>query len=197
MWHIDRLELLAWTRFGGAVKLITIFFLLVLAALPLRAQTPAPKQAHAANAPLAVDACEILAHPSRYNGKLVKARGNFRRTAKWSGIEKVNCSDEILVVDPADPSVTPPANFQIQDDAAYKSFKKSSEELKPGDAATQFEANLRYKYEVSATFTGRLDSADIRLPSGKIQSLPGFGPQEMFRARLVLKSVSAVVATPR
>lgn len=179
------------------MKLITIFFFLVLATLPLRAQTAVPKTAQLTNAPLAVDACEILAHPSRYNGKLVKVRGNFRRTAKWSGIEKVSCSDEILVVGPSDPSVTPPANFQIKDDAAYKSFKMASEELKPGEANAEYEANLRYKYEVTATFVGRLDSADIRLPSGKIQSLLGFGPQEMFRARLVLKSISAVVATPR
>ena len=66
-----------------------------------------------------------------------------------------------------------------QEDAGYGTFKKSSEELLPGDANSQYEANLRYKYEVAATFVGRIDSADILLPSGKTESLPGFGPQGM------------------
>ncbi len=174
------------------MRFATVFLLAILSTLPLGGQTSTTK-----GVPLTADACEILANPSRYNGKLVKVRGNYRRTAKWSGIEKASCSDEILVVEPSDPSIMPPASFQILEDDAYRSFKKSSEELLPGDANAEYEANLRYKYEVVATFIGRLDSADVRLPTGKTESLPGFGPQERFRVRLVLKSVSGVIATPR
>ena len=176
------------------MKRIAILLLLFVgfSTLRLGGQTTTSK-----SAPLAVDACEILAHPSRYDRKLVKVRGSYRRTAKWSGIEKQSCSDEILVVEPSDPSVMPPANFQIRDDEPFRSFKKFSEELLPGDPNEQYEANQRYKYEVVATFIGRLDSAEVRLPSGKTQAGPGFGPQGRFRARLVLESVSGVVATPR
>jgi hypothetical protein len=141
--------------------------------------------------------CQILADPSAYNGRLVQIRGSFRRTPMWTAIEDRDCGGEILVVEPSDPSVSPPTAFQIQDDDTFRSFKSYSEELLSGDASAHYETFKRFKYEIVATFVGHLDSADVLLPSGKARTLPGFGAQGTFRARLVLKAVSNVAATPR
>ena len=142
-------------------------------------------------------ACQILANPGAYNGKMVEVRGSFRRTTKWNAIESRDCEGEILLVPPTDASVRPPAEFQIRDDQSFRSFRSYSEELLGGDTSRSYIANKRYKYEVEATFVGRIDSADVILASGKAQALPGFGPRGEFRARLVLKSVSDVVANQR
>jgi hypothetical protein len=121
--------------------------------------------------------CQILADPSAYNGKLVQIRGSYRRTLMWTAIEDRDCSGEILLVEPSAPSVSPPAKVQIQDDDSFRSFKSYSQELLPGDANAHYEAYKRYKYEVVATFVGRLDSADVVLRSGQAKTLLGFGPQ--------------------
>ena len=191
-----RLQLVAYWRYRllrGTMRIIAGVALFAFStALPLAAQSSG-----ASGVPLSVDACEVLAHPTRYNGKLIQVRGSFRRTLKWNAIESRNCSDEILVVLPSDPGLDPPAKFQIKEDDAYREFKKSSEEVKGGAASDSFEANLPYKNEIVATFVGRLDSADARSAPGKTETGPGFGPQGQFRTRLVLRSVSRVVVTMR
>jgi hypothetical protein len=170
-------------RLHKEMKLVTAFCFTVLAALPLGGQAPASKPA----APPALDACKILANPRLYDGKVVTVRGSYRRQPDWRGIESRDCTDELLVVEPSDPSIKPAANFKIQEDDALRNFKKLIEDRMPPDPDMDaYEAGPRYKYEVVATFTGRLDSANIKLPSGKT-----------FKARLVLKSVSNVVSSRR
>lgn len=135
--------------------------------------------------------CGVAGGPLSYNGKMVHIRGRVENSDHDLLLSSETCKREKVVLEYPDRlSVKPTADFRLRRD---RNFKRLEHVLgaKNKDGS--------YRFEVDATFTGRLDATEsagfVRNESGKIIGLQGFGhPFPFSRFRLVIESVSDVVA---
>jgi hypothetical protein len=142
--------------------------------------------------------CQILTDPVSFNGKMVKVRGRvvtgfefFDIQGEWCGGESINA---ITLAYPDEADIKPAPSFKLRRDAEFKKFQRSLTETVRKIGPLSY----CYRYEVTATITGRLDGVEkagiIRDGSGKVIAVQGFGHANRYRARLVIQSVSEVVA---
>jgi hypothetical protein len=163
--------------------------------------------------------CEILANPQSFDGKIVRVKGTVSAGFDEFAIQDATCNQLISAIWLAYPEGTkgkagPAAFVQLQlgrnNNAAAPSPNRSSVKLDKNKDFKQFDSLLSttYKaggmclgcirYTVTATLVGRLDGVKeagvVRDGSGKFASANGYGNLNLYRARLVLQTVSDVSA---
>ncbi len=140
--------------------------------------------------------CKISSKPSAYDGKLVRIRavyaGSFEGSylgdhtcgkSVWFTIPEGNANVAAIVVHAPHPKV-PDVAFQLFKDKEYYKFTK---------LAYATVENLQPEYQVTATFTGRIDRCkDFKLDEKGFGN--GFGQMGQSEFQLVLRSVSDVNA---
>jgi hypothetical protein len=142
--------------------------------------------------------CQILADPVSFNGKMVKVRGRvvtgfefFDIQGQWCGGQSIN---GITLAYPEEAGLKPAPPFTLRRDAEFEGFQRTLTEKVRKIGPLSY----CYRYEVTATITGRLDGVEkagiIQDSSGKVIAVQGFGHANRYRARLVIQSVSEVVA---
>jgi len=161
--------------------------------------------------------CEILANPQSFDGKIVRVKGMAAAGFDEFAIKDATCNQPVNGIWLAYPEGTkgkagPAAILQMQlarnNDAAVPGVSRLSVKLDKNKDFKQFDSLLStpYKaggmclgcirYTATATVVGRLDGVKeagiVRDSSGKFVSANGFGNLNLYRARLVLQSVSDV-----
>jgi len=166
-----------------------------------------------------VSICDVLADPVAYNGKMIRVKG----VTAVAGLDEFVVKDSgcnspgaIWLDYPSGTKAKagPVASVRLQlaQNAPSAAGVPASVPvtLQRDDQFSKFDSLLAapYKsralclgcprYTVSATLTGRLEAVEspglVRDDSGKAKSLSGFGNLNLYRARLVLQSVSEVAA---
>jgi hypothetical protein len=151
--------------------------------------------------------CGLSTHT---DGQIVVISGRVQQTAHDMLLQVPNCPDPVVLTYASDPTVKDEAagHYPIEDGNLSR-FRKYT-----AVTYTSTENNICmgcYKYEVQATLTGRLDLAKpppagshkdqlgfFRDQSGKVVGVAGFGnPAPVYKYRLVIQSVSRVVAEKR
>jgi hypothetical protein len=159
--------------------------------------------------PAARPVCELAKTPDTFNGRIVSVRGRiligfeeFRFSAADCGARKV---DEIWLEYGSGPKrqpttwccgdMVPRDALALVEDQEFRGFHKVLTAQSRRKGCHEGECHL---YEVTATLTGRLDVADLEPgPNGtSVCRLGGFGHFGVACARLVIQSVSDVVAKP-
>lgn len=166
-----------------------------------------------------VSICEILANPQSFDGKIVRVKGTVAAGFDEFALKDAGCNQIINAIWLAYPEGTkgkagPAAFVQLQlgrnNSAAAPSPSRSPVKLDKNKEFKQFDSLLAtpYKaggmclgcirYTVTATLVGRLDGVKeagvVRDNSGKFLSANGYGNLNLYRARLVLQTVSDVSA---
>jgi len=166
----------------------------------------------------AVDAtvCDILKDPQSFNGKIVRIKGTVSSGFDEFIIKAEDCNHHVDSIWLSYPEGTkaksgPTAMLQLQPARNFTGtvtpVDRAPVTLDKSKDFKQFDSLLASpykgggmclgcaKYEVSATLTGRLDTAEPALgrdASGKITAISGFGNLNAWPTRLVLQSVSDI-----
>jgi hypothetical protein len=162
-----------------------------------------PKSLDLPNQPVKTTPCELVKEPARLNGKVVSVRGrvligfeNFRLDAGQCAGGRFGdlwleygrgpkrqpvtwCCGDLVPRDP----------LSVVQDQDFKTFHQR----------LTAQSGRRYVYQITATLTGRFDAVDtVTCPDGEHQcpKQSGFGHLAMSPFRLVIESVSDVVAKP-
>jgi len=163
--------------------------------------------------------CEVLANPQSFDGKTIRIKGVVVAGFDEFVVKDTTCNQPINAIWLAYPEGTKgkagaTATLQLQvarnNAAVVQAVNRPPAKLDKNKDFKQFDSLLStpYKsggmclgcarYTVSATLVGRLDGAKeagvVRDGSGKFVGVNGFGNLNLYRARLVLQSVSDVVA---
>jgi hypothetical protein len=166
-----------------------------------------------------VSICEILANPQSFDGKIVRVKGTVTAGFDEFALRDAGCNRVINAIWLAYPEGTkgkagPAAFVQLQlgrnNKAVAPSPSRSPVKLDKNKEFKQFDSLLStpYKaggmclgcvrYTVTATLVGRIDGVKeagvVRDNSGKFVSANGYGNLNLYRARLVLQTVSDVSA---
>jgi hypothetical protein len=166
-----------------------------------------------------VSICEILANPQSFDGKIVRVKGTVTAGFDEFALKDAGCKQVVNGVWLAYPEGTkgkagPAAFVQLQlgrnNNAVAPSSRRSPVKLDKNKEFKQFDSFLStpYKtggmclgcirYTVTATLVGRIDGVKeagvVRDNSGKFVSANGYGNLNLYRARLVLQTVSDVSA---
>jgi hypothetical protein len=164
-----------------------------------------------------VSVCEILTNPQSFDGKIVRIKGTATTGFEEFAIKDPSCNQSVNAIWLAYPEGTkgkagPVALAQAQlaknSPSATSVPKRAQIKLDKNKEFKQFDSLLSspYKaggmclgctrYSVAATMVGRLDGTKdagvVRDGQGKFVSAQGFGNLNLYRARLVLQSVSEV-----
>ena len=161
--------------------------------------------------------CDVVGHPTKYDGKTVRLTGTVQVGVDSFLMRGDDCGDALWLSYPAgtkaksgpatvvtlqlasDATATPtPARpaVTLERNPDFETFDKLlSEKVKtPGLCLGCVKNNVK------ATLVGRIDgtlnSGLTRDASGKITSLDGFGNMNQYGARMVIQSVSSVTAQP-
>jgi hypothetical protein len=163
--------------------------------------------------------CDILAHPSAYDGKIVQVTGTVIAGFDEFVIKDQSCGqpvDGIWISYPEgtkakagpvamltlrlatnSPAKTPAITRAPLSLDKNKEFKRFDDAL-AAQPKTKGQCLGCPRYAVTATLTGRIDAVDapaIAREGGKFNLLRGFGNMNRYPARLVLQSVSNVSET--
>lgn len=163
--------------------------------------------------------CDILANPQSFDGKIVRIKGTVIAGFDEFLVKDASCNQPVNAIWLAYPEGTKAkagavAMVQLQlshnNGAASQAAVRTAVQLDKNKDFKQFDALLStpYKsggmclgcerYSVSATLVGRLDGVKnvglVRETEGKIIGVAGFGNLNLYRARLVLQSVSDVTS---
>jgi len=146
--------------------------------------------------PVKTNVCKLFGNPSAFDGKIVQIKATF--SGSWEGeyLRDAKCEKAIwfttpegspgvaAMVVPADHPTPRPLTFALVKDADYEKFTRY---------AYATVENLQREYEVTATFTGRIDHCNgfKKNPDGFGN---GFGHMGASEFQFVMKSVSDVVA---
>jgi hypothetical protein len=161
--------------------------------------------------------CEILANPSSFDGKTVRVKGTVSAGFDEFVLKDAACNQPINAIWLAYPEGTkgkagPAAFVQLQlgrnNPAATTNANRPPVKIEKNKEFKQFDSLLStsYKsggmclgctrYTVTATLVGRLDGVKeagvTRDSAGKFVSTNGFGNLNLYRARLVLQTVTEV-----
>jgi hypothetical protein len=162
--------------------------------------------------------CEILKNPQSFNGKTVRVKGTVSAGFDQFVIKGADCGQHVDSIWLSYPEGTkgkagPAAILQLQPAlnfaGSFTAVDRTSVQLEKNKDFKQFDSLLStpakvsglclgcVRNEVNATMVGRLDGTRVELrrdASGKIVGISGFGNLNAYSARLVLESVSEVVA---
>jgi hypothetical protein len=170
-----------------------------------------------------VNVCDVVKHPTNFDGKIVRIKGvvfsgldsfiikdasgdcGFPVDAIWleypQGTKAKSGPAEVVHIQPAHNfagTVAAPTRAAVTLDAKSKEFKQFDSLLAQPHKSDAMCLGCA-RYEVAATLTGRLDAvADASLKhdgAGKITGFGGFGNLNQYPARLVLQSVTDI--TPK
>jgi hypothetical protein len=171
--------------------------------------------------PVNATVCAVLKNPASFNGKTVRIKGTVVAGFDQFVVNDGDCGEEVngiwLAYPPGAKAKSGPIAM-IELEPAHNFAGKVAPEARPAISLTrdkafkQFDSLLAQRhdqsggvclgcprYQVQATFVGRLDAVDTagvqRDASGKIVGLDGFGNLNAYPARLVLESVADV--TPK
>jgi hypothetical protein len=164
-----------------------------------------------------VTTCDILAKPESFDGKIVRVKGTVSAGFDEFVLKDATCNQPINAIWLAYPEGTkgkagPAAFVQLQlarnSPAATSNANRSPIKIDKNKEFKQFDSLLStpYKsggmclgctrYTVTATLVGRLDSVKeagiTRDSAGKFVNVNGFGNLNLYRARLVLQTVTDV-----
>lgn len=163
------------------------------------------------------NACDILANPSSFDGKIVRIKGTViagfeEFSIKPSGCPQSNGSIwldypegtkakaglaallkfQLAQNNPASPSSPSRPSLKLEKNKDFKQF----DSLLSTPAHTNGICLACVRYTVNATLVGRLDAAKeagvVRDKDGKFVAVNGFGNLNRYTTRLVLQSVSEV-----
>jgi hypothetical protein len=140
--------------------------------------------AHPQNAPIKASLCELAEHPDQYAGKMVSVHASEMGKDFWiEDFTNKSCSawTQVIVVYP-DQTKPAPGFDLVRDDAFNKFFEE-----------------VRLGRNVEATYEGRFDVAYVWRDHKRISvgTEKGYGKKQKYGARIVLRSISEVVARPR
>lgn len=181
------------------------------------AQPGAPVAASGAGAVVDASVCDVTGHPAKFDGKTVRLSGIVQVGVDSFLMRGESCGDGLWLSYPAGTkaksgpatvvilqmaangtgtpgTVRPPVALQANAD--FDNFDKLlSDKVKtPGMCLGCVKNNVK------ATLVGRIDGTAnpgiTRDASGKITALDGFGNMNQYGARMVIESVSNVVAEP-
>ena len=136
------------------------------------------------SAPIKATLCELAEHPEQYAGKMVTVHASEMGKDFWiEDFTNRSCSSwtQVIVVYPD--QIKPAPGFDlVRDDT----FNKFFEEVRKGK-------------NVEATYEGRFDAAYVWRDHKRISvgTDKGYGKKQKYGARIVLRSISEVVARPR
>jgi hypothetical protein len=177
-----------------------------------------PSRIAAQQRPIDTTACEILAHPSAFNNKMVRIHGDYSGNFEYSALND-GCSQSMWFAyangggppgllayvsggaregdEDADGRYVLPVPVKLVKDANFRRFEKLMRARAEADARSDKEDAKNYvDHRVSATFVGRVDGvADdvhaFHLKRGEQSRADflGFGMMGMFDARFVMQSV--------
>lgn len=161
--------------------------------------------------------CDILSNPQSFDGKIVRVKGEIASGFEEFVLRDSSCKQSIDGIWLSYPEGTkakagPAALVQLQlarnSSAAVVNPNKSTVKLDKDKNFKEFDSLLStpYKsggmclgcmrYTVAATVVGRLDGVKeagvVRNTAGKFIGISGYGTLNLYRARLVLQSVSDV-----
>lgn len=139
--------------------------------------------------------CEVKSHLQKYNGRMVRVRGRVVQGFEWFFLESEECALDLAYPDgPSDlgpmatfkPYAEPRtrAKFKVRRDENYEKLVELANSPAPLPQGCMCLGC--YRYQVTATITGLLEVAK--------RGYPGFGHMNAAEARLVIRSVSDVVA---
>jgi hypothetical protein len=165
--------------------------------------------------------CDVLKNPKSFDGKIVRIKGTAVAGFDQFVVKDTDCAYQVNEIWLSYPQGTkgkagPAAVLELQPahnfSGTYTAPTRTPVTLDKSKDFKQFDSLLSQihqkgadmclgctRYEVSATFVGRLDGVAIaalqRDKDGKIVGFGGFGNMNSYAARLVLQSVSDV--TPK
>jgi hypothetical protein len=121
--------------------------------------------------------CELVQHPKRYKGRMVRFAAEWTRTPRWIVVDEPGGECEpILVALPTESGIHPRPRFAAVEDAQLEKFLDSSFVL-------VLNPKTQKRGKIMATLQGRFDVAFPRW---------GFGHGKLYRFRIVLEQVSNV-----
>ena len=135
------------------------------------------------NHPITLTVCELTHHYQSYAGKFVSFRATLKPGYEIAVYYDGSCRSNLPIEDPDDSLIKPKPHFHIRKDASFQKYDNTTVD-------PPFVVNDNWPvttYKLTATYTGRLDVAS----PGTL----GYGHLGHSRMRLVLLSVSDVVAT--
>ncbi len=149
----------------------------------------------------ALTVCDVLAHPSRFRGKLVKLRGKISLNFENFTLSDVSasCHEGIWLDYPEDvPEVGKgTGSIRLIQNAELKKFKEVVSARSPDAPGHTCNLGPCQRYKVVATIAGRFDYKNAKCATKKNES-PfgcGYGNMGTWNARLIIGSVSDVSAT--
>jgi hypothetical protein len=197
--------LLPIARGGGMKQLLTLILVCAAVTCPLAAQV------------VDASACDILANPQSFDGKMVRVKGTVVAGFEEFAIKASGCNQgAIWLAYPIGTKAKAGAVAVVQlqlgrnNPASVANLNRPGVKLEKNKDFKQFDSLLStpYKsggmclgcvlYTVTATLVGRLDGTKdtgvTRDKDGKFVGVSGFGNLNRYNARLVLQSVSDVTA---
>ena len=183
-----------------------------------------------AQAPAETTVCKILRDPSAFNNRIVKVRGYANASSEYSLLVDGHCDTSLLWLAFADGSAppqveavvngngtpggktakdwqTPPRPVHLVRDASFEELEHYLNlNAKAANCANGPAPDLSHladckTYQITATFTGRIDGVSksvheshLKRKTGDGTDWKGFGHMGMFDAQIVVTSVEKVVA---
>jgi hypothetical protein len=146
--------------------------------------------------------CEVLKDTSTYSGKFVRITGQVSLGPEVSALSS-HCAngDESISLEYPTAEWRIPSPFELQKDDMYSTFEMIVERYSIGLGSPppmQGMPSPKPIRQVIASFVGRFDGPDklvMRDASGDTLTRKGFGHQNQFQARLVIRSVESVTVT--
>ena len=153
--------------------------------------------------------CDLAKEPGRFNGKIVSVRGHILIAFEDFELDHAHCGEDRITDvwleygrgPKRQPTIwccgdiTPDDPLRVMQDAAFTSFNHY---LSDRFRTTDCLGGVCSPYDVTATLTGRFDTQAAECSDGKSHCPVGgaFGHLGFFCSRLVIESVSDVVAKP-
>jgi hypothetical protein len=166
-----------WDIAGSAIA----FLVILRGAFPSTANA---QKAGTINNPIHLSVCDVRDNYKRYAGKFVSFRATLLPGLEILGYTGDGCEAVLPIESPEDFDVIPRPSFHTLKDESFERYQNTPTDP-PSYSADGYWPQTTYSLTV--TYTGRLDVAPPKAP--------GYGHLNFSRARLVLLSVSDVVAT--
>ena len=197
-------------------SLVLVALVVALAPTPAtQVQTPNPQTKPNVST---FSPCEVTKNPRRYDNKIVSVRASVQINSEYSILEDRHCSDAVWLVLGDGSSLhglamtvgQEPSRAQnhrkfsrvpitLKRDASYKELERFLQINAKGESCTDNASALNppdcRTYRITATFTGRVDGVPPPVKSGPgATERQGFGQMGLFKAQIVVQSVSDVSA---
>ena len=196
-----------------------LMLILLMLSRPAQAQaTQSTKRAE----PIATTVCKILEDPASFNNKLVQVHGYLSISFEYSILHSESCSGGIwfALADDLGPRGLrmivrgnavagtqspgghwePPIPVKLIRDANFEKFDNYLRQSTVGAPWSPCGSDC-HRYQVTATFTGRIDAVSNEIHTAHLKKSPsepsdrkGYGQMGLFDAQLVVQSIQGVEA---